>query len=122
MVRGAQQLITNAVTAWEDASVHPHRFGGVEYRLGNREIGHIHGDSMVDIPFPVKVRNELVALKRAEPHHLLPETGWISFYIRQPEDVEHAVALLRQSYDIALAQRTKRLPNRGQASGGEQEQ
>lgn len=22
----------------------------------------------------------------AQPHHVLPETGWVSFYLRRPED------------------------------------
>ncbi len=41
-------------------TAHPHRFGGTEYRLGKRELGHIHGDYLVDIPFPKKVRDEIM--------------------------------------------------------------
>ena len=84
-----------------------HRFGGVEYVIGKREIGHIHGDSLVDIPFPKKVRDEIVAAGRAQPHHILPESGWISFYIRQQEDVDKAIALLHESYAIAQRQKSK---------------
>ncbi len=29
---------------WPGVTAHPHRFGGMEYRLGKRELGHIHGD------------------------------------------------------------------------------
>ena len=83
----------------------PHRFGGTEFRLGRREIGHIHGDHLVDIPFPKKVRNELIAAGLAEPHHILPESGWISFYIRRGDQVESAIALLRRSYDLAIARK-----------------
>ncbi|MFN8453987.1 MAG: DUF5519 family protein [Anaerolineae bacterium] len=106
-VPGAKQQITGAVLTWEGVTVHPHRFGGDEYRLGRREIGHIHGDYLVDIPFPKKVRNEVVAAGRAEPHHILPESGWISFYLRQPADVEEAIALLRRSFELALKQLQK---------------
>jgi hypothetical protein len=102
-VRGARQTITQTLTSWPGVSAHPHRFGGTEYRLGERrEIGHIHGDQLVDIPFPTKVRAELVAAGRAEPHHVLPESGWISFYLREPGDVERAIELLRLSYSIPL--------------------
>ncbi|HXF60483.1 MAG TPA: luciferase family protein, partial [Caldilineaceae bacterium] len=73
-----------------------------------REIGHIHGDSLVDIPFPTAVRNELVAAGQAEPHHVLPDSGWISFYLHRPEDVEHAIALLHRSYQIAQQQAQRR--------------
>jgi hypothetical protein len=105
--KGAQQSITAAVTSWPGVTVQPHRFGGVEYVIGKREIGHIHADHLVDIPFPKKVRDEIVAAARAQPHHILPETGWVSFYITQQEDVEQAVALLYESYQIAQKQKSK---------------
>jgi hypothetical protein len=75
--------------------------GGTEYRLGRREIGHVHGDSLVDIPFPKRIRNELVTAGRAEPHHILPESGWVSIYLRQAADVDRAIELLRLSFEIA---------------------
>ena len=106
-VRGAGQRISATVSAWEGISAQPHRFGGTQYCLGNREIGHVHGDGLVDIPFPTRVRNELVAAGQAVPHHVLPESGWVSFYIREPDDTESAIALLRRSYDIAVEQRAR---------------
>ena len=106
-VKGAQKMITETVTSWPGVTVQPHRFGGVEYLIGRREIGHIHGDHLVDLPFPKNVRDQIVEAGRAEPHHILPETGWVSFYIRQEDDVEKAIALLRESYEIAIKQKTK---------------
>src|SRR5512140_1730123 len=100
-VSGAQRRITEAVTSWEGVTVQPHRFGGIEYVIGKREIGHIHGDQLVDIPFPKKVRDEIVLAGRAQAHHILPESGWVSFYLHQPEDIERAIALLAESYQIA---------------------
>jgi hypothetical protein len=101
VVRGAREQVRGAVLSWPGVTAEPHRFGGEEYRLGKRELGHIHGDYLVDIPFPSKVRDEIVQSGRAEPHHVLPDSGWISFYIRDPEDVDRAIALLRQSFDLA---------------------
>ena len=106
-VRGAGQQIKITVSEWNGISAHPHRFGGTEFRLGDREIGHVHGDSLVDIPFPTKVRNELVAAGQAVPHHVLPASGWVSFYLRQPGDTERAVGLLRRSYELAVDQRAR---------------
>ena len=106
-VKGAQALITETVQNWPGVSTHRHRFGGAEYRLGERrEIGHVHGDELVDIPFPVRVRDELVAAGRAEPHHILPQSGNVSFYLRAAGDVEQAIALLRMSYELAVAQKS----------------
>jgi hypothetical protein len=104
-VHNANAQIRQAVLEWPGVSAQPHRFGGVEFNLGRREIGHIHGDSLVDIPFPKKVRDEIVAAGRAQAHHLLPESGWVSFYLRQKEDVKLAIDLLRASYEIACKQK-----------------
>jgi hypothetical protein len=106
-IQGAQERITKAVTSWEGVTAGPHRFGGVEYAIGKREIGHIHADHLVDIPFPKKVRDEIVAAGRAGPHHILPDTGWISFYLRGEGDVEKAIELLRESFEIAMRQKSK---------------
>ena len=106
-VKGAQVRMTEILTSWPGVISQPHRFGGVEYVIGKREVGHIHGDHLVDIPFPKRVRDQIVAAGRAQPHHILPESGWISFYLRQESDVEQAIALLRESYEIARKQKSK---------------
>jgi len=49
------------------------------------------------------VRDELVASGRAEPHHVLPDSGWVSVYIRTEPNVQHAINLLKRSLDIARA-------------------
>lgn len=107
-VRDAKDAIQRAVLVWPGVTAHPHQFGGTEYRLGKREIGHVHGDYLVDIPFPTKVRDEIVAAGRAEPHHVLPDSGWVSFYLREEGDTQRAIDLLRQSYDLAAAQQARR--------------
>ena len=107
IVRGASKQIRDTLLHWEGMESHPHRFGGTEFRIGRREIGHIHGDSLVDIPFPKKVRDEIVAAGEAEPHHILPETGWVSFYIREEKDIQKAIDLLRRSHQVALKQFSK---------------
>jgi hypothetical protein len=104
-IRGASKQIVETLLTWEGMEAHPHRFGGKEFRIGRREIGHIHGDALVDIPFPKKIRDEIVAAGEAKPHHILPESGWVSFYMREEGDVERAIALFKRSYDIARKQK-----------------
>jgi hypothetical protein len=94
--------IAHEVGSWDGVTSHAHRFGGVEFRLGRRELGHLHGDRLADLPFPKRVRDELVAEGRAEPHHVLPHTGWVSFRIRGEADVAAAIELFRMSYDRAV--------------------
>ncbi len=95
------------VSGWPGVEAKPHRFDGVEFRVGGHEIGHLHGDSLVDLPFPRKVRERLVAEGRARLHHVLPETGWTSYRIGGPEDVEGALELFRLNYDRLVARGEK---------------
>jgi Family of unknown function (DUF5519) len=104
---GAGNRITAEVGSWDGVTSHPHRFGGVEFRLGKRELGHLHGDRLADIPFPKRVRDELIAAGRARPHHVLPESGWISRWIERDEDAEDVVELFRLSYDRAVVARDR---------------
>jgi hypothetical protein len=101
MVTGAQHKIDVVVSGWPGVTSGPHRFGGMEWRLGKREIGHIHGNEMVDIPFPKHLRDELVAAHQVQPHHVLPDSGWISLPLRSDADLKWAVVLLRHSYELA---------------------
>jgi hypothetical protein len=91
--------ITKEVAGWEGVSVEPHRFGGVEFLVGRRELGHLHGSRLADLPFPLRIRERLVAEGRARPHHILPESGWVSYAIRDASDVPAVIALFRLNFD-----------------------
>jgi hypothetical protein len=94
----AQKRICEAMARLPDVKILPHRFGGFEFRLGRRELGHVHGDWLVDIPFPKKVRDQIIAAGEAEPHHILPTSGWVSLFLRTEEDVDRAIQLLHRSF------------------------
>lgn len=86
------------VSAWRDVSVHPHRFGGTEFQFADAEVGHVHTNGTVDIPFPRSVRDALLARGLAEEHRWVPNSGWITFRMRREEDLSHALWLMRLSY------------------------
>jgi len=94
------RLIAEALTAWPHVEAVPHRFGGTAFLYRGKEIGHIHGDRLVDIPFPKAVRDRLVTAGQAEPHHIHPESGWVSVVLGTDEDAERAVELLRLNYNL----------------------
>ena len=93
------EQIVREVSAWPGVTTTEHRFGGVEFRVGRRELGHLHGNRLADLPFPVHVREQLVAEGRASHHHVLPRSGWVSCYIRNPGDVAEVIALFRLNYE-----------------------
>jgi hypothetical protein len=70
----------------------------VEFEFGDAEVGHVHTNEIVDIPFPRSVRDALLADGLAEEHHWVPNSGWITFQMRGEEDLRHALWLMRLSY------------------------
>lgn len=104
-----RERIGREVAGWVGVEERPHRFGGVEFRVNGHEIGHLHGEgfpAMADLPFPVRMRKELVGAGKARLHHVLPETGWVSYRIRDEQDVDGAIELFRLNYERLTARET----------------
>ncbi|TMC50401.1 MAG: hypothetical protein E6J20_16915 [Chloroflexi bacterium] len=93
------ELIGEAVASWPGVTAVAHRFGGTEYRYGKKEMGHVHGDRLADLPLPRRLHDELIAQGRAQPHHVLPASGWVSVWIDGPEDAESVIELFRIQYE-----------------------
>jgi hypothetical protein len=103
--------LEHEVAGWPGIRIHPHRFGGKEFRFGSAEVGHVHEAGLVDIPFPRPVRDALLEEGLAEKHHWIPNSGWISFQLRSEEDFKHAVWLMRLSY-LRYAMKTSAEPDK----------
>ncbi len=99
------ERIEQEVLGWDGAESKPHRFNGVEFRVNGHEIGHLHGGRLADLPFPRRVREELVSEGKAQTHHVLPQTGWVSYRIRGEDDEEGALELFRRNYERLTARK-----------------
>ena len=75
-----------------------HYRGIVFFHVGRREIGHLHGNRMADFPFPLRIREKLVAEGSVDLHYLHPKSGWTTFYIHGEDDIEAVVNLFRLNY------------------------
>jgi Family of unknown function (DUF5519) len=98
MARELLKRLEEQVSVWPGIAVHPHRFGGREFCIGSSEVGHVHNDGAVEIPFPRAFRDELLTAGLAEKHRWVPESGWVTFLVREERDLQHAVWLMRLSY------------------------
>jgi hypothetical protein len=97
--------IKKEILSWPNVTAEPHRFGGIEFRLNKREMGHIHGEYVADLPFPMKTRNDLVNSGRVSPHHVLPKSGWVSYWITQDkEQQEHKVSAVVELFKMRYEQ------------------
>jgi Family of unknown function (DUF5519) len=93
------ESLRQELLSWDGVSEHPHRFGGVEFRYKKKEMGHMHGDKLADLPFPKAVRDELIEAGLAKQHHVLPDSGWVSYWIKGEEDLPHLLKLFKMQYD-----------------------
>jgi hypothetical protein len=97
---GAGKRITDEVTSWPGVEAGPGRRGEFAFRVGRREIGHLHGDHAAHFSFPKPVWDELMRQGRIEPHPVFPDApGPAARRIRSDEDLADVLALMRMNYD-----------------------
>jgi len=97
------EIIEKEILSWPYVTVGSHRFGGIEFRLNKKEMGHIYSEGLADIPFPMKIRDELVNSGFVKPHHVLPQSGWISYWFHnsgENEDVATVIELFKLRYKL----------------------
>jgi luciferase-like monooxygenase len=98
--RTASETIIDEVTSWPGIEAVEGSRGELSFRLGRREIGHLHGDRAAHFGFPKSVSAELKAQGRVGPHPAFPDAlGWAARSIEDAADVQDVIALLRLNYD-----------------------
>ena len=99
----ASARITAEVTSWPGVTAGDGERGEFGFRVGRREIGHLHGDRVLHIGFPKAVWHELHDAGRIDYHPVFPgKPGYASRALETDADVEDAIALLRLNYDRAV--------------------
>lgn len=79
----------------------PHRFGGTGFIRQDGEIAHLHGNGLLDVRAGWVERDRWVGLGRVQAHHVVPQSPWVSFWIRDLRDVPTAQELLRIAASIS---------------------
>ena len=97
MVSTADRIVREVMTL-PGVTMETHRGGMIFFHVGHREIGHLHGERLADLPFPVRIREKLVAEGKADLHYLHPKTGWVSRFIQSEDDVDAIVELFRLNH------------------------
>ena len=92
--------IADEVTSWPGVTAGPGRRGEFAFRLGQRELGHLHGDHAAHFLFPGDVWDELRAAGRIVDHPVFPgRRGPAARRIETEEDVRDVIAMMRLNYD-----------------------
>jgi hypothetical protein len=98
------ERITEEVTSWDGVTAGPGRRGEFAFKLGRREIGHLHGDHAAHFFFPRETWRELHGEGRIGHHPVFPEReGPAARRIESEDDVRDVIALMRLNYEDALA-------------------
>ncbi len=99
----ASERITAEVTSWPGVTAGTGERGEFGFRVGRREIGHLHGDRVLHIGFPKAVWHELHDAGRIDYHPVFPgKPGYASRALATEADVEDAIALIRLNYERAV--------------------
>ena len=99
---GASARITQQVTAWPGVQAGFGSRGEWGFRVGAREIGHLHGDRVAHFGFPRTIWAQLMEEGRVGPHPI-DKPGWAARPIAGEEDEADVVALMRLNYDRVVA-------------------
>jgi Family of unknown function (DUF5519) len=100
----ASEQITEEVTSWPGVEAGPGRRGEFAFKVGRREIGHLHGDHAAHFGFPKEVGERLREEGRVGPHPVAPhKAAWAARRIKTEDDVRDVIALMRLNYDRAMA-------------------
>ncbi|MFL5829921.1 MAG: luciferase family protein [Solirubrobacteraceae bacterium] len=98
--RSPSQQITDEVTSWPGVQAGPGRRGEFAFRVGRREIGHLHGDRSAHFSFPKNVWIELYSQGRIVEHPVFPgRQGPGARRITTDEDIQDVIALMRLNYE-----------------------
>jgi hypothetical protein len=104
--RPASETIIAEVGSWPGIEVDTGEIGEVAFKLGRREIGHVHGDAVAHLSFPKQTWHELYEEGRIGYHPVFPgKTGPAAREIRDDADVQDVIALFRMVYERVLARR-----------------
>jgi Family of unknown function (DUF5519) len=98
------ERITEEVTSWPGVTAGPGRRGEFAFKVGRREIGHLHGDSAAHFGFPKDVWHSLFEQGRIDYHPVFPgRAGFGARRIENDADVEDVIALMRLNYERVVA-------------------
>jgi hypothetical protein len=99
------EAIKQELLSWKGVTIHEHNFVSMIFYVNGIEMGHLHGDSIADLQFPIRVSKKLVREGYVMPHHIIPKSGWVSHEIQNAKDLKAIIDLFRFQYNRLIQSR-----------------
>ncbi len=103
MLDGPLGTVADAIARWSDviATTHwylfdPSQVDGIDFYVGERELGHIHLDGSIHLATSPSLGDALIAEGRARPFRY--QRGWVCERV-QAIGSDAAISLFRRNYD-----------------------
>lgn len=130
LLNGPAAATAEAVMSWTEviAAAHwalrrPNEIDGVDFYVGEQELGHIHLDAVMHLATPPDLGSVLVecGLAKRFPYAGAAYEGWILYRIRNAEEAAHAAWLFRLAYDrlmgVGISELRQRIDGKSAAAG-----
>ena len=102
-LRGPAQQVARTVADWPGvaASTHwnlfrPMDVDGVDFYVGDAELGHIHLDGTIHLATPEALGEAMIAEGKARPFPY--QAGWVQFRIADDDGIATGLALFGRNY------------------------
>ena len=98
------ERITAEVGSWPGVEVDDGELGELAFKVGSRELGHLHGEHAAHFGFPKSLWHQLHEQGRIEGHPVFPgRVGPASRRVETDDDVRDVIELMRLNYDRTIA-------------------
>jgi len=101
--QSASERIIEEVGSWPGVTYGPGSRGELSFKLGKREIGHLHGDRAAHLFLPPRKWDQLRSEGRIVEHPVFPgRKGPAAREISDEDDIRDVIELMRWNYDRAV--------------------
>jgi len=91
--------LTEYIKSLDGVTTKYHRYGGIEFRVNNKEICHMHGDGLVDLILNKELKSQLIHTEGVEVHHVNENSNMISYQLTKDPDLNMIKNVVKNAWD-----------------------
>ena len=108
-ISNASRRIADEVMSWFGVTSGIGTRGELSFKVGRREIGHLHGNTVAHFFFDKALWRDLREAERISIHPVFPDReGPAARRIHAEEDIDDVIRLMQLNYDEAISRLDRR--------------